>query len=745
MREITIDNIRLLLMDCRAAYYDATRDTDAEDESSSDTPSAKKTISERVINAYHMHVILKMKAVLYTSEKTDKVIDFQNLLQENWDFIKGTLLCYTALPDHIATRLMIRIAYYVAQKTERPIVNCLMPTLATETIHEQYPDITTLLPIRQLLRTHILSDNSDYPIPVRTLTLHDLSSGPIGRLLNPYFDFSTHPDHYVSFSEKEMARLKMHSSESEAFFNLIEQYHELLGTEDNLLMRLQTLIRLMAKNGVNGLGTELVAARGGMIAVSDFFEYYHALDPAEIQRVPQPIRDELAILLDHSVPHPVLDANGNPMLNRKGRPIVRLKNSDINSCLGTRSTKLRIAIEGQDKTLYGIGLSDVAKQKQREQLHSEIQTAYATLESKNYNGTEKLGFTAKTLSVLKINLSMTSEDLALFNLITAEEVEIFCRQPHFTEDFIADFISQIPNGYALLLIIMEWNATTVKAAFSVMGDCVAKELKLYLNNYDRFFKILLILDLEKCRAVLEGFQSVMHHFVRITINLRHLNVLPDTHYQLFCELNREKWVEKLATPEMINHFFFFQNKNIDHCKISLTLFFEAIKSQCNSSLDFQKITLYFNDALMKLFYTQFKTHLISLTTSTDVLLPMVKILHGDNKSDFIEAIAPQLTHLILDKQKLFRLMECLKSSYCHQVLTILGADRINSYFTSLHEKRAFLYYLDEEKHAAIKNHFFQHPQFRLVRRPRNEFFQQGHDAEPDSDEDEQRHHRRRRL
>src|SRR3990167_8153412 len=148
MRKITIDDIKLLLTDCRAAYFGAIDDTDNDTDSEdldfieASIFSTKKTISESIINAYHIHVIHKVKAVLYTNEKIDKVIAFQNVLQENWAFIKGTLLCYTALPKHIATRLMIRIAYYVAQNTECHIVNCLMPTLATESIHKQFPEIT---------------------------------------------------------------------------------------------------------------------------------------------------------------------------------------------------------------------------------------------------------------------------------------------------------------------------------------------------------------------------------------------------------------------------------------------------------------------------------------------------------------------------------------------------------------------------------------------------------------------------
>lgn len=758
MREINMIDIEHLIAAlgrCEIAYHESTtNNTDdpfTDRDSSADTlilpvPGTEtKTLSERVIDAYHADIISKAQAVLLSESEKDQVTELQHLLLENWDFIKGSLLCYTALPDHSTTQLLIQIAYFVGQKTNRPVINCLMPTVATDSIHEKFPDLTQLLSMRELLYSHILSDKADYLIPIRALTLYDLGSGPISRLLNPYFDFSKHPTEYVILSEKEMIRLKMHSPESEALFVLIERYHTLLNAEDNLLLRLQTLIRLMSANSVNGLGTELLAARGGMIAIADFFNYYHTLNPTEIQRVPKEVRDEIAILLDHGVAHPELDDQQNQILDEYGRPKVILKNSDITSCLGIRSRDLRSAIDGYENILYDIGLSDATKTQLREQLVSEIQRAYETLQSSHYHGSERLGFTAEILSTLDVPFSMTFEDLKLFNLISPEEVKIFCRQP----SFIDNFINMIHSADTLVMILTDWNAETIKAAFTVMGSHIARALRLY-NDYKMFLSIVTLLNTEKCRAVLEGFKNIMHHFVQINSDLRFLTDFPDDHYQIFCEVSREKWIESLTSTIKINHFFYFQRENTGHCQMALTVFANHIQNHCTSPQQFATIVSDLNDAVVELIYRQLKPRLITYINNFDILMYMMLILEGDNKKDLIDAIAIQLPRLIPRRQQLSQLMRSLDSAYCDQVLRALGQAQINNYFNSIREKRTFVNAMDQDKQAIIHAHLFPAPTQVSTRRPRENFFMahsnsshiRFEDARNEEEERPRRRHRR---
>lgn len=698
------------------------------------------SISERIIHAYHQRTIDKISNILSNKlqSETEKVAAFQALLTENWGFIKGTLLTYTALPDHPATSLWIKISKYVSAHTEEPIITCLMPTVSTDSLSDDYPDLTQHLSIRTLLRTHVLSDKSEYAIPVTQLKQYDLGNGPIGRLLNPYFDFSVHPGEYAQLSTDEMARLKSHSAETEALFNLIDEYHRLLNSEDNLLAKLQELLRLMTANSVNGIGQEMIAGRGGMIAVLNFFTYYHALSPENLAAVPDSVRNQLDILLKHSTPQPVLDIRGQPVLDPEGRPKIKLLNTDINACLALRSKLLKIAIKDNETALHQIGLSESTKSAKCEELASGIRNALENIASTHYRGHERLGFTTHILATLNIPFSFVDAELDLFNFIPPNEVALFFKQNQLALEFIRKFNTIDELAYVLLI----WNPQTIEAVFRTIGDRIGMALSLFNANRDHFFYLISSLDLEKTEAIFQGLKSIMHRLVRCSGTPKDFFILPAEHCKLYFKHTHDHWARELNSLSFIVEFFNLQQMHLTHCRMAMTELGDIIEAQLVSLDSLHFLVSKFTASLFALFCEAYLMRITRFATDTQSFFNTYSIIPDQHKVQFIAIISPQLLAIIPTQEQLKQLIEHLNPTHVQIFFRNMTPDQHNHYFASTAEKKAFCSAIEnEEKRRFVHQTLFHNTERQLgVRRIRPDIFQSRRRQPPaaeatDSDEE----------
>ena len=87
-------------------------------------------LTQRVLIAYERHVKDQLNCILSIPEesKMDFVASLNELLKAIWSLTKGTMLCYTAQPNHPVTLFMCEVARFVAKKIKatlhsiRPLV-----------------------------------------------------------------------------------------------------------------------------------------------------------------------------------------------------------------------------------------------------------------------------------------------------------------------------------------------------------------------------------------------------------------------------------------------------------------------------------------------------------------------------------------------------------------------------------------------------------------------------------------------
>ena len=87
-------------------------------------------LTQRVLIAYERHVKDQLNCILSIPEesKMDFVASLNELLKAIWSLTKGTMLCYTALPEHSVTLFMCEVARFVAKENHsdtefnRPLV-----------------------------------------------------------------------------------------------------------------------------------------------------------------------------------------------------------------------------------------------------------------------------------------------------------------------------------------------------------------------------------------------------------------------------------------------------------------------------------------------------------------------------------------------------------------------------------------------------------------------------------------------
>ena len=303
-------------------------------------------LKERVIVRYSQRVLDELNDLCHDRRlsENERIKKLQAMLENNWACINGTCLAYTALPEHPITELLCDVAEFVAQATEKSAIALLMPTVYLYHLISLKKNLDKL-DLKQVLKTHILGREGKYLVPVELLVTLSYDDD-FTKIINPYFDYETMEVDWQYLSQDELARLKTHHAITQAWFDTEREYEQLIRKDTSLLGQLSELTRLMLFNSVKGVGTEDVAARGGMIAVSSFFEFYNQLPEDQLSKVPETLKEELSILKDYGLPE--------KDRTHKNLPI-------IGSCLSTRHDALKQAMQGQETRLSDITISAESK------------------------------------------------------------------------------------------------------------------------------------------------------------------------------------------------------------------------------------------------------------------------------------------------------------------------------------------------------------------------------------------------
>lgn len=130
-----------------------------------------------------MYLLSSLSEVFAEGDDTVIEAHLRKCLQESWALIQGTCVDYLSEPDSEITELMVSIAERIDPANP---LRALMPGVEQVSVHEDCPDLDTL-PIREVLRNHVLSDSGHYLYPVHLIRAIDAKDMSGKTPFNPLF------------------------------------------------------------------------------------------------------------------------------------------------------------------------------------------------------------------------------------------------------------------------------------------------------------------------------------------------------------------------------------------------------------------------------------------------------------------------------------------------------------------------------------------------------------------------------
>ncbi|MBP9777753.1 MAG: hypothetical protein KBD25_01060 [Rickettsiaceae bacterium] len=433
------------------------------------------SLKDNVLASYTIKTLIALKA-LFPSEScdydtADLAVRLQDFLKKHWNFINGTMLAYTAIPDADVTRILCATAKYLVAnlaQVDRPplgIVEVLMPTVNTYSADERFPHlapyeiptvrarrpakwVSPVISIGQLLHTHILGHGGKLLIPILPLTMdRDID----GRLRNPYFDTLSCEEDYIRecvyITPEQLSRMYQHSSATRTLEEAEIRLGTLSSSSSDLLSNLNTLIRsLRLYDAHGGLGRQDDAGFGAYPAIMAFYDYYQALSADSKAKIPATVTAEITKLLHH-----ISDVD-----RRTAAP--------IESCIGSRREALSAAMEPCLGTLKEIGQDDASKaalikkaEAEVTQLKEELQKA---LKASDYTGRDELKLSTKLLAALEVRIAIRNfADINLITGLSPDEISEVCSDERISREIITA-IASIEN---LVLLTIELSGDKLKA------------------------------------------------------------------------------------------------------------------------------------------------------------------------------------------------------------------------------------------------------------------------------------------
>jgi len=387
--------------------------------------------------AYKLKLLENLRIALSLDDEENCVSEIKEVLAKNALFIKDNALCYTALPEDDVTLLLCEIATWMEHCTKEPALMLLLPGIATDSLGRGYVDLTEL-PLKEVLRTHVVSKCGNYVFPVRALLEIELESGLNKKILNPYFDFEKEGEYCC-----ELQRLYEHSATAKALYEAKLHYHELLKQDDSLYSQLIKLTLALYINGAAGVGSEDDAAGGAYPAIIRFNEYYAMLNDEQKEQIPDRLKEEIEKLIDLST-----DSTVNIRATQQ-----------TETCIDTRQKALKAAMQGNDEFLMQIRLSKNTKQELLNAQRNKFNQCHNLLKNEliecKYSGVDKLPLTTTLLNALDIVPQVTCMDELndLMDLSPNELAELLNSHPQLANQIAAQFTNIEP----LVMFLIEQN------------------------------------------------------------------------------------------------------------------------------------------------------------------------------------------------------------------------------------------------------------------------------------------------
>lgn len=554
------------------------------------------TIQSSVILSYSQRVSNTLVSIFSLSEK-EAIHGLEQFLKDNWTLVQGTMLSYTAIPQHDITQLLCDVARYVTGKkndaklADEPtfaVIKLLMPTIATESLQDAYPNLDDKVDINTLLQTHVLGSDGLSLLPARLLANEDVAFFQQQRP-NPYYDFQI-KKMSPFIDDEELARLVGHSSFTRDVFDSKKRYDIYADDKSNLLGHLRQLCAQLAYNSVGssgGVGSEENAGMGVYSAILSFNSYYELLGE-EKDKIPKTLRAEIEKLLR-------LSSNSAININAT---------ANLETCVATRRGALINQIRGQEGALSQIGLKDG---NTRTKILLEAKTQFEVskaalnqaLEQHQYrDGQDKLGITLALLTVLGVQVSIQSkDDLEPIKTLAHDEVTaVFAYNPELKQQFV-DQVQSIEN---LVIFSISTAPNKLKAIFTAIVPALYRDM---IVSHQTVAALLISFDAERCKIICEALREGYYHFLLSVNDLA----------KLLCNLNSEQRSIFLNTmkeklPEIIKTPAYFEN---------VLLYSDLSPEQRSIVLDAMQVKI--PDMIPTLFYLKKYLRALSLQHCSTIL------------------------------------------------------------------------------------------------------------------------------
>ena len=267
--------------------------------------SVEATLSlEAQITAQYHAKTFELFDVLLTHFSIKNALNF---LEQHWENIKSSPLCYTARPQDPMTHLFCQIAEHLSKVTHQSVIVLLMPSIKVEShFPDSFPDLDKSA-ITSVLQTHILSDDATHLIPIALFqkAFPSLTGDPRNAYGNPVTiqqNFAEVISPYESehcLTANETMRLGLHNEPLRRMMDVKLAYNAVSTNTDTLLGQLNTLIaRLDANSAHGGRGTAEIAAMGAFPAIETFHHFYRQLDEVTQAIIPVSVKQEIDGLIN---------------------------------------------------------------------------------------------------------------------------------------------------------------------------------------------------------------------------------------------------------------------------------------------------------------------------------------------------------------------------------------------------------------------------------------------------------------
>lgn len=475
-----------------------------------------ESIQDRLAVNYHLWILEQLENS-FNASKPYKAL--KELLADNWDRIKGSSLCYTAEPEHDVTLLLCRVAEALAADPESPDnetpLKLLMPGIHAESLYKGtgkpqetlYPDLTgdLALPLKEILRTHILDDAELHLIPVRLLGEFRLNGEQTLMWGNPYHDAFLEGSRFA-LSTNEIDRLLNHSQETETLGELIDEYKRYIN-KSGFLDHLNKLIRHLADNSVIGKGSEELAGESVYAAIIRFNEFYRLLDERQIATIPHDLKEELKLLM-------ALASNAEQ--NSQGA-------INFATCIDTRKNKLIEALAKADKgKLNNIGINEVKStnllNETTEKYAVNLNALMRLLNDQNYNGgIDQLSLSYALLEEFEVKLDIIApEDFEHFMSLSANEIDYVLQDNDSLQEQVIDQLYIMED---FVIFCLTTHPERLKAVLSHTADRLG--VSLFQRPWDLSNCISMLHD-EALQIFLDAFKVQIHEQIRHSLGLEFL-------------------------------------------------------------------------------------------------------------------------------------------------------------------------------------------------------------------------------